>query len=291
MVYHRKVVADEHVGNAELLLQILHQVQYLGLYRYIQRTHGLIGHDQARPGDKCTRNGNALALSARKFMGVLAQVVGAQTDLGQHLGRLLALFGLVRVALCLQGLGDDAFHRLARIERAIGVLEHHLEIASCLAQLRRGQLVQVASQQVHGAGGGCVQRHDESRERRFARTRLADNAQAAAAGHGKAHAVECVHLAGWLKQALARQRVLAHQVGDLKQRVLRWFGGWRARRGRRKRGVVSDVHAATSTGITTWALRASAMASGRRQRTIWSPSASVATSVGAGASWWHASKV
>ena len=35
VVHHRQIVADEQVGDAELLCQVLHQVEYLGLHRHI----------------------------------------------------------------------------------------------------------------------------------------------------------------------------------------------------------------------------------------------------------------
>ena len=154
-------MADEHVGDAELLLQVLHQVKHLGLHRHVERAHGLVGHDEARPGDEGACNRNALALAARKFVWVLAQVVGAQAHLRQHLGRLLALLRACGLALRLQRLGHDALHRLARVQGPVRVLEHHLKIAPRLAQLFGGQLVQVAAQQLHRAGGGRIERHHQ----------------------------------------------------------------------------------------------------------------------------------
>ncbi|MNV51005.1 hypothetical protein D3C71_1430370 [compost metagenome] len=109
-------MADEHVGDAELLLQVLHQVQHLGLYRHVECAHGFVRHDEAGPGDEGACNGDALALAARKFVRVLAQVVGAQAHLGQHLGGLLALLGARGLSLRLQWLGHDALDRLARVQ-------------------------------------------------------------------------------------------------------------------------------------------------------------------------------
>src|SRR6218665_3558242 len=52
---------------------------------------GLVGDDEGRLGDQRARNRDALALAARELVRVLAQVVVAQPDLGQHLGGLLTL--------------------------------------------------------------------------------------------------------------------------------------------------------------------------------------------------------
>ena len=109
-------MADEQVGDAKLLRQILHQVQHLGLHRDVQGAHGFISDDQARPRDQGARNGDALALATREFVWVLAQIAAAQTDRAQHfLSSLLLLLGVGTAKGC-QRFGDDALHRLARVE-------------------------------------------------------------------------------------------------------------------------------------------------------------------------------
>ena len=66
--------------------------------------------------------------------GYLSQVGGAQADGGQRFGGALALLGAAGLGQRLQRLGHDARHGLARVERAVGVLEHHLHIAPRGAQ-------------------------------------------------------------------------------------------------------------------------------------------------------------
>jgi hypothetical protein len=78
VVDHRQVVADEQVADAELLLQVLHEVEHLGLHRDVERAHRLVGHDELGPRDECTRNGNALPLAAGKLMRILLKVGAAK---------------------------------------------------------------------------------------------------------------------------------------------------------------------------------------------------------------------
>ncbi len=268
MAHHREVVADEHVGDTEFLLQILHQVQHLGLHGDVECAHGLVGDDQARARDERARNGNALALAAGELVRVFSQVVGAQPDLLQHLHGACMLLGAAACAQGLQRFGDDALDALARVERSVGVLEHHLEIAARLAQFGGGQPVQIAAQQMHRSRGGSVQGHDQARQRRFARARFAHDPQTAAAVHRKAHAIERLHLARGAKEMLTRQRVRTHQVLHLEQGSV--FAG---------AALVFQGHAASSAHASrTWA-----MASWRRQRT--SCPASAATRVARGRSW------
>ena len=44
VVHHREVVGDKDVGERVLSLQIGQQVQHLGLNRYVERRHGLVGN-------------------------------------------------------------------------------------------------------------------------------------------------------------------------------------------------------------------------------------------------------
>ena len=47
--YYRQVVGDEQVGQVEPILQLLQEVDYLLLDRYIQSRDGLFGNNKVRP--------------------------------------------------------------------------------------------------------------------------------------------------------------------------------------------------------------------------------------------------
>ncbi len=48
MLDHRQVVRNEHIGESPFLLQVLQQVQDLGLNGHIQRGHRLVADDKLR---------------------------------------------------------------------------------------------------------------------------------------------------------------------------------------------------------------------------------------------------
>src|SRR5205814_10214226 len=79
---------------------------------------------------------------------------------------------------------------LRRVERAIRVLEHHLEVTPRRAQRRRRQPVEILAAEEDAAGIGRLQRHGEARQRRLAGTRLADDAEAAAGFQHEADAAQ-----------------------------------------------------------------------------------------------------
>jgi len=60
----RNVVGDEQVRQAKIALQGLEQVENLGLDRHIQRTRGLVAHQQPRPDRQRAGDGDALPLAS-----------------------------------------------------------------------------------------------------------------------------------------------------------------------------------------------------------------------------------
>ena len=65
--HHRKVVGDEQIGEAELVLQVLQQVDDLGLDRDVERGDRLVENEQARLQRQCPRDADALLLPAREL--------------------------------------------------------------------------------------------------------------------------------------------------------------------------------------------------------------------------------
>lgn len=70
ILHHAHVVGDEQVGQPALLLQILHQVDDLGLNGHIQRGDRLIAHDHLGVQNHRPRQTDALPLTARKLVGI-----------------------------------------------------------------------------------------------------------------------------------------------------------------------------------------------------------------------------
>ena len=76
----RQVVGDEHVGQAELVLQLLEQVDDAGLDRHVERRHRLVEHDQLRLEGEGPGDADALALAAGELVRVPVGVLGRQAD-------------------------------------------------------------------------------------------------------------------------------------------------------------------------------------------------------------------
>ena len=72
----RQVVGDEQVGEAEVVLEVVEQVDDLRLHRHVERRHRLVEHDQARLERERARDADALALAARELVRVAVEVLG-----------------------------------------------------------------------------------------------------------------------------------------------------------------------------------------------------------------------
>ena len=63
---------NRYVSEVERLLQVLHQVHDLRLDRHVERTDGLVAHDELRIGGEGSRDADPLALPAREGVQVPA---------------------------------------------------------------------------------------------------------------------------------------------------------------------------------------------------------------------------
>ena len=123
-----EVVGDEQVGHAEIALQVGQQVDDLRLYRNIERGNGFVAYDQLGPKRQRARNHQPLPLPARKLVGKADHLVAAQADLFEQRNDLGVNLRFRPAAEVLHGLGDDVPRAHARVQRRVGILEHHLQI-------------------------------------------------------------------------------------------------------------------------------------------------------------------
>ena len=125
----REIVRDEDVGQAEFLLQILHQVDHLRLNRHIERAHRFVGDDDLRIGRQRARDADALPLPAGELVRIAVRVIRRQADLLEQPAHAVARARpLTMLRVNPQRLLDDPPDRLSRIERRVRILEHHLKV-------------------------------------------------------------------------------------------------------------------------------------------------------------------
>ena len=75
---YRQVVRDKKQGEAEFFLQVLEEIDDLGLHRDIKRGDRLVSDDQARADGERARDADPLTLPAGEFMRVAVSVGGGE---------------------------------------------------------------------------------------------------------------------------------------------------------------------------------------------------------------------
>ncbi len=118
---HREVVADEEVGEAELVLQVAHQIEDLRLHRDVERRGRLVADDELGFRGQRARDRDPLPLAAGELVRIFQAVIGMQPDQAEE-------FADPRpdIALALDQIegadwfGDDGIDPEARVEAGIG---------------------------------------------------------------------------------------------------------------------------------------------------------------------------
>ncbi len=177
-----------------LALQVLHDVQHLGLHADIQGRGRLVAHQELRLRGERAGDRDPLALAAGKLVRVLGHVQRRQADRLQQAADARFQFRFIRDdAVLHQRFADDVLHDPARVQAGVRILEDHLDTPAQLAAvggLERG--VGVLAVEGEAAAGRPVQAHQQLGHRALAAAGLADQGQRLAARDVEAHAVDRV---------------------------------------------------------------------------------------------------
>ena len=189
MPHHRQVMRHHHIGERMFLPQVGQQIKDLGLHGHIQRRGRLVQQQQARLGGQRPGNGDALALSARELVRIAKAELLPEAHVIEQLGHTpVDLAETVQM----QGLAQHLIDRMARVQRGVRVLKHHLHGLVEALEPALGDLRAVdadLARPVRGEPG------DRAQDGGFARTAFADEAKAFALRHaetGAFHRVDTV---------------------------------------------------------------------------------------------------
>src|SRR5205814_9669752 len=137
----------------------------------------LVADQDRRLRDQRAGDGDALALATRALVGVAPRVAGRQGDLLAHLadhGLGLLAGGDVADA---ERLTDRRPDGLARVQRAVGVLEDVLDLTAYVGAACAGRLGQLGAAELDRAGPVVVQAGDRPGGGRLSRAGLTDDGQ------------------------------------------------------------------------------------------------------------------
>ena len=236
--HHRQVVADEQPGQPEPPRQIRQQIEDLRPHRDVQGRDRLVQDQQIRPDDQRPGDGDALALATGEFVDVLAGIFGRQPDRGQRLGhRRLPLGAFGRAVEQVERLGHQPGDAVARVEAAVGILEHHLDAAA-----HRAVGAVIGEHRLAAQGDGArlhlLQPQDRPGQRGLAATGFAHQPHPFALGQRQRHPVDRPEPRRRCERAAPPHRIVAHHVLDPQQHRRARF----RRRQRRDMGRGGEQH-------------------------------------------------
>ncbi len=218
---HGQVVGDEDVGEVELRLEAVQQVDHLGLHRDVQRGHRLVGDDHLRAQRKPPCDADALALAAGELVRIAVDVLRVEADHVQQLLDPAAAVALrCHFGVDVVRLPDDVPDRHTGVEGRVRVLEDHLDVAADRLEGPAGQPGDVLALEQDGAGRRALQAAEQLRDRRLAAARLPDDAEGLAPAEGEVDAVDGLHRADLLpEQDALGEGVVLDQPGHFEDRL------------------------------------------------------------------------
>ncbi|VTR68114.1 hypothetical protein DESC_690051 [Desulfosarcina cetonica] len=157
VAHHPEIVGDEQVGQLQAFLQILEQIEDLGLDGNIQGGDGLVANHEGGVRGQGPGDADALALPAAELVRVVPPGFPAQAHEVQEFRNAPIDHRPVAVAVGQEGFGENAAHAQPRIKGGVGILEDDLHL---FAQLAQGTLIQgmdIASAKVHRAAAFLFQ--------------------------------------------------------------------------------------------------------------------------------------
>ena len=126
-------MGNEHIGQIQLILQILHQVQNLCLNGHVQSGNRLITYDEFGLQCQCTGNSDTLSSSAVQLMGVGVGQTLCQTHQIHQLMNSFPKSFLILLGVNLlnqQGLHNRLADSHSRVQGCEGVLKDNLHFPS-----------------------------------------------------------------------------------------------------------------------------------------------------------------
>ena len=221
-----EVVRDEQVSEAELALQVLEQIDDLRLDGHIERGDGLVADDEGGVDGEGASDADALPLAAAELVGVARRHARVQPNEREDLRHPPPGLRLARrEPVNAERLADDLPGGHARVERAVGVLEHHLHFFAEFAHPLAAHGGEFFAPEADGAGRGLVEPQDAASQRGLAATGLADEAERLSLADAEGNAVHRLHVADGLTQNDAGGDGEVHpQVGDFEDGLRRAVG-------------------------------------------------------------------
>ena len=188
-----QIVRNEEIGQPQLVLQVLEEVDDLRLDGDVQGGDRLVADDELRVRGQGARDADALPLSAGELVRIVRGHLRIQAaHLHEAFDLLRALGAVCGQAEVVDGLGDDVARAQARVQRGIGILPDELHLLDVGAALLGGEGGDVLSLVEDLAARRAVDVQKHLADGGLAAAALAHDAERLALGHGEGDVVRGV---------------------------------------------------------------------------------------------------
>src|SRR5882757_2386203 len=226
-----QVVADEEIGQVQPALQIEQEIEDLAAHRDIERGGRFVEDDDVRRDRDGAGDADALALAAAQLVRVALEMDDAEAHHLDQLAHPRRPRRARQVEMQAQRLVEHLANAHARIERGVGILEHHLDAPVDPRQETRRERQDRLAVDHHVAAARLDQPHDAARDRRFSRAALTHQGQRLAGGEVEAHPVDRDQVASAVDRKILAQ--LAHLQDGVAGRHVAAPTSWLAANSRR----------------------------------------------------------
>ena len=193
---HAEIVADEQIGESELGLEVLEQVDDLRLNRDVQRRDRFVAHDELRVEGDGPRNSHPLALTAAHLVRIaLGDAAGQAADVEklEDLAIQIPLLDVLRMEV--ERLAYGLAYGHAGVQRRVGILEDRPDLSAVTLGRAGIEGREVLPVEEDRPLGGLQQLEDAPGDGRLPASGLADEAERLPAANGEAHLVDGLHVA------------------------------------------------------------------------------------------------
>ena len=176
-----------------LSLQMQEEGDDLCLYGYVECRGRLIADEDFGMNRHRARNRRPLALAAAHLVRIAICVCGGQSDLGEEFGDAPFGVAFIRRTQAADGLANHRADGAARVERAGGVLKHHLDAGVEGAAFLSACVRDVLAVEENAPARRQMQPREELCNGGFAAAALADDAEEFAPREGQGYVVDCLN--------------------------------------------------------------------------------------------------
>jgi hypothetical protein len=185
------------ICEPELLLQVLEQVDNLGLDRDIKGGNRFITDNKSGPQGKGTGYGNPLSLTPGKFMGISVGIGRLQSyNFQELLHPPPSIRRLFKNIVHYQGLTDNIANGHPRVQRPKGILENNLHLPPELAQFSRRDSENILTRKKHLACRYGKKANQNPPQGGFPAPAFPQQSKGSLGGYGQADTIDGLHPPG-----------------------------------------------------------------------------------------------